>query len=84
VLLSFVSVYLIQQTRFSHLTPYIDPLLVLTVVLISILFPIRMAWQALMELLNRAPPSNLSNKFVSLSCPCCPNWILKKILRAVK
>ena len=55
VLLAFVGVYLIQQTRFSHLTPYIDPILVLVVVLISISVPIRMAWKALMELLNRAP-----------------------------
>ena len=55
VLLAFICVYLIQQTRFSHLTPYIDPLLVLVVVLISISVPIRMAWKALMELLNRAP-----------------------------
>lgn len=55
VLLAFVAVFFIQKTRFSHLTPYIDPLLVLTVVLISISVPIRMAWKALMELLNRAP-----------------------------
>ena len=55
VLLAFICVYLIEQTRFSHLTPYIDPLLVLVVVLISISVPIRMAWKALMELLNRAP-----------------------------
>ena len=55
VLLAFISVFVIQQTRYSHWTPYIDPLLVLTVVMISISVPIRMAWKALMELLNRAP-----------------------------
>ena len=55
VLLAFVGVFLIQDSPYSFLTPYIDPLLVLTVVLISISVPIRMAWRALMELLNRAP-----------------------------
>ena len=55
VLLAFLAVYLIRDTEFSYLTPYIDPLLVVTVVLISISVPIRMAWNALMELLNRAP-----------------------------
>jgi len=55
VLLAFLGVFLIQNTSYAYLTPYIDPLLVLTVVLISISVPIRMAWKALMELLNRAP-----------------------------
>jgi cation diffusion facilitator family transporter len=55
VLLAFIAVFFIQNSRFSYLTPYIDPVLVLVVVLISISVPIRMAWKALMELLNRAP-----------------------------
>jgi cation diffusion facilitator family transporter len=59
VLLAFLGVYLIQNTSYAYLTPYIDPLLVLTVVLISISVPIRMAWKALMELLNRAPSPEL-------------------------
>ncbi len=59
VLLAFIGVFLIRNTRFSYLTPYIDPLLVLTVVLISISVPIRMAWKALMELLNRAPSAEV-------------------------
>jgi predicted Co/Zn/Cd cation transporter (cation efflux family) len=59
VLLAFLGVYLIQNTSYAYLTPYIDPLLVLTVVLISISVPIRMAWKALMELLNRAPSAEV-------------------------
>lgn len=55
VLLAFLTVYLIRDSEFSYLTPYVDPVLVVTVVLISISVPIRMAWNALMELLNRAP-----------------------------
>ena len=55
VLMAFIAIFFIQNSRFAHLTPYIDPVLVLIVVLISISVPIRMAWKALMELLNRAP-----------------------------
>ena len=55
VLLAFVGILLIKQTSLEYIVPYIDPSLVLIVILISISIPVRMAWQALMELLNRAP-----------------------------
>ena len=55
VLLAFVGVYLMQGTDLEFLVPYADPTLVLVIVAISISIPIRMAWDALMELLNRAP-----------------------------
>ena len=55
VLVAFVGVYLIQDTEYAHIAPYIDPSMVVIVVLISISVPIRMSWQALMGLLNRAP-----------------------------
>ena len=59
VLLAFGGIFLIRETRFSYLVPYVDPALVLIVVLISISVPVRMAWQALMEMLNRTPPQNV-------------------------
>lgn len=55
VLLAFVGIFVIKGTRYEYIVPYVDPVLVLAVVLISISVPVRMAWQALMELLNRAP-----------------------------
>jgi predicted Co/Zn/Cd cation transporter (cation efflux family) len=55
VLMAFAGIFLIQKTAFAYLVPYIDPSLVLVVVLISISVPVRMAYQALMELLNRTP-----------------------------
>jgi predicted Co/Zn/Cd cation transporter (cation efflux family) len=55
VLLAFAAILLIRNTALAFLVPYIDPSLVLIVVTISISIPVRMAWQALMELLNRAP-----------------------------
>lgn len=59
VLVAFVGVYMIQDTQYSYIAPYIDPSLVLVVVLISLSVPIRMSWQALMGLLNRAPSTEI-------------------------
>jgi predicted Co/Zn/Cd cation transporter (cation efflux family) len=59
VLLTFVSIFLIRGTALEPITPYVDPVLVIVVVGISLGIPIRMAWQALMEFLNRAPSAEL-------------------------
>ncbi len=55
VLIAFVGVLKIQDTALAFLAPYIDPVVVLLVIALSISVPVRIAWQALMELLNRAP-----------------------------
>ena len=55
VLVAFSAILLIRDTPLHFLTPYVDPIVVLIVVLISISVPVRMAWRALMELLNRTP-----------------------------
>lgn len=70
VLAAFVSIYFIQNTRLAYLVPYIDPVLVLTVVLISISVPVRMAWQSLMELLNRAPSREIIEKVEKVVSAC--------------
>jgi len=44
-----------EQTRF--LTPYIDPILVLVVIVCSILVPIRLTWASVRELLTIAAPA---------------------------
>jgi len=49
----------IRGTALEWLVPFVDPIVVLAVVLISIGVPVRMAWQALMELLNRAAPAEI-------------------------
>lgn len=56
VLLAFVSILFIKDTILGYLVPFVDPALVITVVVLFISIPVRMAWQALMELLNRTPP----------------------------
>ena len=50
-----IGIFIIRKTSFNFILPYVDPSLVLIVVLISISVPVRMAWRALMELLNRTP-----------------------------
>ncbi len=56
VLLAFALVPVVQHSEAAWLAPYVDPILVLAVIALSIAVPIRMAWNALMEMLNRAPP----------------------------
>jgi cation diffusion facilitator family transporter len=59
VLLAFVGIFVLHWLGLESLAPYVDPIVVLTVVVISISVPIRMAWKALMELLNRAPTAEV-------------------------
>jgi cation diffusion facilitator family transporter len=62
VLIAFSSILLLRDTAYEYLTPYVDPMVVVTVILISLSVPVRMAWQALMELLNRAPPDKVTDQ----------------------
>lgn len=55
VLLAFIGVWIIKDTGYRSLVPYVDPVVVLMVVAVSIAIPAREAWTALMQLLNRAP-----------------------------
>lgn len=55
VLVAFVGIFLFQMLELDSIVPYVDPVVVMSVVAISLGVPIRMAWTALMELLNRAP-----------------------------
>lgn len=55
VLLTFLSILLLRELGLDTLVPYVDPVLVLAVTALCIMIPIRMAWAALMALLNRAP-----------------------------
>ena len=55
MLLAFAGIFLLRAIGLDALAPYVDPTVVLVVVTISIFVPVRMASNALMELLNRAP-----------------------------
>jgi cation diffusion facilitator family transporter len=54
-LIAFVSIVLLEKSPYSSVVPYMDPLLVVLVGAITLHVPVRMAWDALMELVNRSP-----------------------------
>ncbi|MBZ5487338.1 cation diffusion facilitator family transporter [Halomonas aquamarina] len=55
VLVAFCLVMLFEKLNFVSLVPYIDSMLVVAVVLLCLGVPVRMASQALKELLNKTP-----------------------------
>lgn len=55
VLLAFIGIFALRALELDAVVPYVDPAVVLTIVVLSIGVPVRMAWKALMGLLNRAP-----------------------------
>lgn len=60
VLVAFGAIFLMRGTRAEPLIPYVDPGAVVLLGLISISIPVRMAWSALMQLLNRAPSEGVT------------------------
>ena len=65
VLLTFIVVTLINQTSLNYSVPYIDPVLVILVSGITIHVPVKIAWHALMGLINRAPPKAVRDEVSS-------------------
>lgn len=61
VLLAFCLIPLARLLGWDAITPYVDPLLVTLVVLICLGMPVRLAWRAVMELLDRAPPVHVTH-----------------------
>ncbi|MEM9382238.1 MAG: cation transporter [Planctomycetota bacterium] len=55
VMLTFLSIPLARSAFGDEILPYVDPVLAGLIVLVSIGVPIRMAWAALLTMLNRAP-----------------------------
>ena len=54
VLAAFAGVATLERAGHAAIVPYVDPLLVTSVVLLSIAIPVRIAWRAMMGLLNRS------------------------------
>ena len=59
MLFAFGGIFLLRSVGLDALTPYVDPTVVLAVVTITIFVPVRMASNALMALLNRAPAEDV-------------------------
>ncbi|WP_252106501.1 MULTISPECIES: cation diffusion facilitator family transporter [unclassified Halomonas] len=60
VLSAFCLVVLFQYLEFERVLPYIDSILVIAVVLLCLGVPVRMAGQALGELVNKAPTEDIA------------------------
>ncbi|WP_146876329.1 cation diffusion facilitator family transporter [Halovibrio variabilis] len=60
VLAAFCLVLLLERANWQLALPYIDPLLVIGVVLLCLGVPVRMASQALKELLNKTPEETIA------------------------
>ncbi len=59
LVLAFLGVLVANSLGLDRVALYVDPVVVLTVVVISIAVPVRMAKNALMALLNRAPDGDV-------------------------
>jgi predicted Co/Zn/Cd cation transporter (cation efflux family) len=62
VLLAFAGIFILEAFELGRFAPFVDPIVVLAVVTISITVPVRMAWNALMALLNKAPDGEILTK----------------------
>lgn len=60
VLLAFCLIPLAQLLGWNTITPYVDPVLVALVALFCLGMPVRLAWRAIMELIDRAPPAHVT------------------------
>ena len=66
VLVAFVGIFVLRALKLDTLTLFVDPTVVLTVVVVSLAVPVRMSWRALMELLNRAPDRSIVNQVTDI------------------
>lgn len=62
VVISFAGIFLFIALGFGGAAMYVDPVVVLIVVLISLGVPVRMAYSALMALLNQAPHKSVRDQ----------------------
>jgi predicted Co/Zn/Cd cation transporter (cation efflux family) len=62
VFVTFIAVAILDKTSFKSVVPYVDPALVILVAGITIGVPVKIAWNALMGLINRAPPKAIRDE----------------------
>ncbi len=66
VLLAFAGIFLFESLGLHAFVPYVDPIVVLAVATFSLGIPVRMAWNSLMQLLNRAPAGKVIDEVVGI------------------
>ena len=66
VLLAFAGIFAFKGLGLLAFVPYVDPTVVLAVAAFSLVIPVRMAWNSLMQLLNRAPDGKVIDEVVGI------------------
>ena len=85
VLLAFGGIFLLKAAGLETWVPYVDPVVVLTVVCISLFVPVRMAWQALMSLLNRAPEPAVVEEVTKIVDDCLAELpVTERFIRVIQ
>lgn len=65
VLIAFIGIFLLRAVGLDQIVPYVDPVVVLAVVSISLGVPLKIIFNSLMALLNRAPAKGIRDQVVS-------------------
>lgn len=79
VLVAFVTTWFLQSTSFTEHLAYIDPVLTALVASLSIGIPVRMTWNAIMGLLNKAPSLETTAKLEKSINKALTGLSIKKI-----
>ncbi|EOB1205598.1 cation diffusion facilitator family transporter [Photobacterium damselae] len=66
VLLAFATIFIFKSIGLEYLNSYVDPVIVLLIVSISISVPIKMAYNSIMSLLNRAPNKEIEKEVTDI------------------
>lgn len=85
VLLAFAGIFVLRALELDGLAPYVDPIVVIVVVAISLSVPVRMSWNSIMALVNRAPSDEILNQvtnIVDASLSSIP--VLERFIRVVQ
>lgn len=85
VLLAFGGIFVLKALALDNFTPYVDPAVVLAVVAISIAVPVRMAWNAMMALMNRAPGNDILEQVTEIVDACVADLpVRERFIRVIQ
>ncbi|MBI9107829.1 MAG: cation diffusion facilitator family transporter [Spirochaetales bacterium] len=66
ILLGFIIALLIENSKWSHFTPYVDPILLIVITALSLTAPIKVLIENLQEIIGMAPPESVVAKIEGL------------------
>jgi len=63
ILIGFVCAFILQQTRWNYLMPYVDPVLLIIIAIIALPVPLKILITNMREVIYMAPPEPFLKKF---------------------